>query len=278
MTLQVRRGGDGKLGARVEAIDLAKEYHHHGNDLRVLQRLNFTLEPGDRAAVVGASGVGKSTLLQLLGTLDSPTHGRIVIGGVDVSRLASAKLAEFRNHNIGFVFQFHHLLPEFTAEENVMMPCLIGGLSRAEARERAVALLERVGLAKRLTHRPGEMSGGEQQRVSIARALVMRPALVLADEPTGNLDSRTGIEIQQLFLDMNVEYGCTLLIVTHNLELAAKMPRCFHMGDGGVLVEKSVAAQVMEAHSSSAFEQSAAHSIGGSTTGSATGIEEGSLS
>jgi lipoprotein-releasing system ATP-binding protein len=183
-------------------------------------------------AVVGASGVGKSTFLQLLGTLDLPTSGSIQFDGEELTTMGAARLAEFRNRRIGFVFQFHHLLPEFTALENVMMPALIQRVAVPRARERARDILGRVGLSRRLTHRPSELSGGEQQRVALARAMVLEPALLLADEPTGNLDRATGAAIHRLFLDLNRERGSTLLVVTHNPDLAALMPRQLRMIDG----------------------------------------------
>jgi lipoprotein-releasing system ATP-binding protein len=224
------------LGARVEVVNLTKEYVHGGVRLSVLQNVHLALEPGDMVAVVGASGVGKSTFLQILGTLDLPSSGSIRFDGEEITRFSATRLAEFRNRRIGFVFQFHHLLPEFTAEENVMMPALIQRVPRAVARRRAVDVLGRVGLSRRLTHKPSELSGGEQQRVALARALVLEPALLLADEPTGNLDRKTGEEIHNLFLELNRERGSTLLVVTHNPELAAIMPRRLRMVDGGQLV------------------------------------------
>jgi len=223
-------------GAHVEVVRLCKDYLHGGQRLSVLRDLDLDLPAGDMVAVVGASGVGKSTFLQILGTLDLPTSGTIKFDGEDITQLGANRLAEFRNRKIGFVFQFHHLLPEFTAEENVMMPCLIQRMPRALARRRAVDILGRVGLGKRLTHKPAELSGGEQQRVALARAMVLEPALLLADEPTGNLDRKTGEEIHSLFVELNRERGSTLLIVTHNPELAAMMPRCLRMQDGGTLV------------------------------------------
>lgn len=226
-----------RLGARIEVRELSKVYAHGGISLPVLQNVELSLGPGDRVAVVGASGVGKSTFLQILGTLDVPTAGSITFNGEELTAMTPARLAAFRNRSIGFVFQFHHLLPEFTALENVMMPALIQGSSAAKARVRARDILGRVGLLHRLTHRPSELSGGEQQRVALARAMVLEPPLLLADEPTGNLDRATGEAIHELFLDLNRERGSTVLVVTHNAELAAMMPRRLRMVDGGRLVE-----------------------------------------
>ena len=228
----------GRRGARVEIVGLTKEYLHGGRTVSVLRDVNLSLEPGDMAAIVGASGVGKSTLLQILGTLDIPSAGSLRINGEEITRMGPSRLAQFRNREIGFVFQFHHLLPEFTALENVMMPALIQRLPRLDAERRARRILERVGLAHRLSHKPSELSGGEQQRVALARAMVLEPSLLLADEPTGNLDKRTGEEIHDLFVELNRERGSTLLVVTHNPELAAMMPRCLHMLDGGGLAEE----------------------------------------
>ncbi|MCA9677020.1 MAG: ABC transporter ATP-binding protein [Kofleriaceae bacterium] len=216
---------------------MVKEYVHDGLKLSVLQGVDLVLDPGEMVAVVGASGVGKSTFLQILGTLDLPTSGSIKFDGEEITRMSPSRLAEFRNRKIGFVFQFHHLLPEFTALENVMMPALIQRIGMGVAERRARDILKRVGLASRLTHRPSELSGGEQQRVALARAMVLEPALLLADEPTGNLDRKTGEDIHQLFLDLNRERGSTLLVVTHNPELAGLMPRCLRMIDGGRLEE-----------------------------------------
>lgn len=226
-------------GARVEVVNMGKSYQHAGRALEVLYGVNLHMEPGDMVAIVGASGVGKSTFLHMLGTLDLPTAGTIRINGEDLLRMPPARLAAFRNREIGFVFQFHHLLPEFTAEENVMMPCLIQRMSQKEAHDQAREILTRVGLGKRMSHKPSQMSGGEQQRVALARALVMKPSLLLADEPTGNLDRRTGQEIHDLILALNREHGSSLLVVTHNPELAELMPRRLRMIDGGQLVDES---------------------------------------
>jgi lipoprotein-releasing system ATP-binding protein len=223
-------------GARVEVRGLTKAFVHGGTTLRILRGIDLTLEPGEMVAVVGASGVGKSTLLHILGTLDLPTGGEILFNGIEITRLTPAQLSAFRNRSIGFVFQFHHLLPEFTAFENTMMPALIQRVPREVAMRQAQAILERVGLGHRLTHRPGELSGGEQQRVALARALVLGPSLLLADEPTGNLDARTGNEMHDLFLEINRERGTTMLVVTHNPELARRLPRCLRMVDGATLV------------------------------------------
>jgi len=222
-------------GAHVVVSGLSKTFDHGGNRLEILSRVDLELAAGDQVAILGASGVGKSTLLHVLGTLDRPTTGSIQFNGEELTRMSSARLAEFRNRQIGFVFQFHHLLPEFTALENVMMPCLINRMGRQQSESRARDLLDRVGMTHRLTHRPGELSGGEQQRVSLARALVMRPSLLLADEPTGNLDGRTGGAIHDLFVELNREFGMTMLIVTHNEELARTLPRRLRMSDGGAL-------------------------------------------
>jgi lipoprotein-releasing system ATP-binding protein len=225
--------GVGRMrGARVEVRSLVKTFEHGGRRLEILRGIDFTLEPGEMVAVVGASGVGKSTLLHILGTLDLPTSGHILFDGADLTRLSPSSLAAFRNRSIGFVFQFHHLLPEFTALENVMMPALIARVPRPQAEARAREILLRVGLAERVTHKPGELSGGEQQRVALARALILEPQLLLADEPTGNLDSRTGAEVHELFFELNRERGTTMLVVTHNPELAHRMPRRLHMIDG----------------------------------------------
>jgi lipoprotein-releasing system ATP-binding protein len=233
----------GRRGARIVVERLGKSYVHGGRALPILSDVDMTLEPGSMVAVVGASGVGKSTFLQILGTLDLPTSGSIKFDDEELTTMPPSRLAEFRNRRIGFVFQFHHLLPEFTALENVMMPALIQRIHTDRARRMARDILGRVGLSHRLTHRPGELSGGEQQRVALARAMVLEPSLLLADEPTGNLDRATGEAIHQLFVELNREHGSSLLVVTHNPDLAALMPRRLHMisrhdGHGGRLIEE----------------------------------------
>jgi lipoprotein-releasing system ATP-binding protein len=201
----------------------------------ILKGIELTLAGGDSLAVVGASGIGKSTLLQILGTLDRPDSGRMYFRGVDVFKLNNDRLAKFRNQSVGFVFQFHHLLAEFTAIENVMMPVLIKGEHRDQAHLKAVQMLERVGLGHRMEHRVTDLSGGEQQRVALARALILRPALLLADEPTGNLDKSTGRQIHKLLLELNREMQMTLVIVTHNPDLAALMARRITIVDGALV-------------------------------------------
>ncbi len=209
-----------------------KTFVHMGRPLHVLKGVDLTIEQGEIVAIVGKSGAGKSTLLHCVGTLDVPTKGRIKLAGDDITGLSDSKLAAIRNRTIGFVFQFHHLLPEFSALENVMMPGLIQGKTHREMEGPARALLEEVGLKDRATHRPGELSGGEQQRVALARALVLSPRMILADEPTGNLDSNTGAEIQRLFFRMNERHGTTIVVVTHDGAFAASMPRTVTMHDG----------------------------------------------
>jgi len=223
--------GDSPL---VEVRSVTKEFVHEGNPVRILKGIDLTIEAGEMLCIMGASGAGKSTLLHLLGTLDLPTEGHILYDGEDVTRYSSARLADFRNRAIGFVFQFHHLLPEFSALENVMMPGQIRGEARKGLKERAEGLLNDVGLESRMTHRPGELSGGEQQRVALARALAMNPKVVLADEPTGNLDSTTGTAMHELLFRLNEERGTTFLVVTHSQALAEKMPRVVRMRDGRI--------------------------------------------
>lgn len=215
--------------------DLHKSFDHLGNQLDVLTGIDLTIQQGEIMSIVGASGAGKSTLLHCLGTLDVPTKGKISLGGQELTSMKGSQLARLRNRDIGFVFQFHHLLPEFNALENVMMPGLIGGESRKSMKLRAERLLSEVGLAERLDHRPGEMSGGEQQRVAVARALVLSPRLLLADEPTGNLDSATSEAIHDLFFTMNRKHSITIVVVTHNLSFAQRMPRVVEMLDGKIV-------------------------------------------
>ena len=216
----------------VRVEHMHKEFTHGARVLHVLRDVSLTLTPGEMVTIIGASGAGKSTLLHCLGTLDLPTRGRMLFGDTDITRLSPPDLAAFRNRTIGFVFQFHHLLAEFTALENAMMPALIGRLPRKEARDRASEMLIAVGLGHRLSHRPGELSGGEQQRVAIARALVMEPKLLLADEPTGNLDTKTSDEVHDLIFRLNEERAMTVLVVTHNMDLARMAPRRIRMSDG----------------------------------------------
>lgn len=212
----------------IHAAGIEKSF---GN-LKVLKGIDFSAGASEVVAIMGASGAGKSTLLQILGTLSTPDSGSLAIDGIDVFSLDSAALAAFRCRRIGFVFQAHHLLPEFTALENVMIPALIAGKDRKQARERAVELLSEVGLSERLSHKPSQLSGGEQQRVAIARALVNSPAVLFADEPSGNLDSRTKDEIHRLFFDLREKFGQTIIIVTHDSSLAAMCDRTMHMKDG----------------------------------------------
>lgn len=212
----------------IEAKGIRKSFA----SLEVLKGIDFSCAKGEIVAIMGASGAGKSTLLQILGTLSTPDSGSLSIDGTDVFSLRGGELSAFRGRKIGFVFQFHHLLPEFTALENVMMPALIAGQAEKTARKRAGELLDELGLAERAEHKPSQLSGGEQQRVAIARALINDPAVIFADEPTGNLDSVTKKEIQQLFLDLRASHGQSIVIVTHDPELASACDRCLNMKDG----------------------------------------------
>lgn len=221
-------------GSLIQASGISKAYHHSGSRIVVLDQLAFKLERGETLGIVGASGIGKSTLLHVLGTLDRPDAGRLNYSGKDVLKLDDTQLARFRNRTIGFVFQFHHLLPEFSALENTMMPALIGGVEKKDAKDAATSILVRVGLEGRLTHRAGELSGGEQQRVALARALVQRPAILLADEPTGNLDRTNSDHIHTLLMDLNQEMGMALIVVTHNMELAALVSRRVTIANGAL--------------------------------------------
>jgi len=221
---------------RIEVEKLTKRYRDADRDLTVIDNLSFSFPDKGSVAIIGRSGTGKSTLMHLLGALDIPTSGCVKYGGVNISALSSDERATFRAKNIGFIFQFHHLLPEFSALENVALPLVMAGVSDAEAADRAAALLTKVGLALRVSHLPSQLSGGEQQRVAIARALVARPAVVLADEPTGNLDIATASEVQRLLLEINREQGSTLIIVTHNHDLARSLDMVVEMHPGGSLV------------------------------------------
>jgi lipoprotein-releasing system ATP-binding protein len=216
------------MASIIEARGIQKSF----GALNVLKGIDFTTEKSEVVAIMGASGAGKSTLLQILGTLSTPDAGSLNIDGTDVLHLGSKELSAFRNRRIGFVFQFHHLLPEFTAMENVMIPAFIAHRSDKDARENAVRLLEDIGLKDRMDHKPSELSGGEQQRVAIARAIINSPAILYADEPTGNLDTRTKADIHQLFFDLRDKYGQTIVIVTHDPSLAQMCDRTLYMRDG----------------------------------------------
>jgi len=219
----------------VKTLDLNKSFVHNDSETKVLQHINLNVCRGESLAVVGPSGAGKSTLLHILGTLDRPSSGTLLYGGEELFTRDQKELAGFRNAKIGFIFQFHHLMPEFNALENAMMPALISGWTKKDAADKAQSLLVRLGLQHRLTHKQGELSGGEQQRVAIARALVMEPEMVLADEPTGNLDSHTGREVFDLLLEVNREQRMTLVVVTHNKTFAEKLPRCIELVDGSIV-------------------------------------------
>ena len=217
----------------IEAHNIEKSF----GKLKVLKGIDFSAGQAEVVSIMGASGAGKSTLLQILGTLSRPDKGSLTIGGIDVLKLDRDKISEFRNRHIGFVFQFHHLLPEFTSLENVMIPALIGGATEKEAKAKAEALLDDLGLGQRLKHKPSELSGGEQQRVAIARALINNPAVLFADEPSGNLDSATKDDLHRLFFRLRDRYGQTIIIVTHDPELAQMCDRTLFMKDGLFLPE-----------------------------------------
>ena len=222
----------------IEARNIVKRY----GDLEVLRGVDLDIAQGEIVSIVGPSGAGKTTLLQIIGTLDKPDCGSIVVDGIDVSTLNAKKISDFRNQHIGFVFQFHQLLPEFTALENIMIPAYIAGKSNKEAKKRAMELLEFMGLADRASHKPNELSGGEKQRVAVARALVNNPAVILADEPSGSLDSKNKAELHQLFFDLRDKFGQTFVIVTHDEELAKITDRTIHLKDGLIVGEDLITA------------------------------------
>ncbi len=231
----VTHGTQNEIRNLIAVRNLYKSFKGNGVRIDVLKDINFDLGAGETIAVVGASGIGKSTFLHILGTLDKPDSGKLWFQGEDVFLFDNTKLAKFRNESIGFVFQFHHLLPEFSAIENAMMPALINGLSKQRAKESAEAILIRVGLKERLFYRVGKLSGGEQQRVALARALVFKPVILLADEPTGNLDKRNSEQIHELLFELNRELSMTMVVVTHNLELASYMSRRMTIIEGRLL-------------------------------------------
>ncbi len=227
----------GKEMQFIQVKRLSKTYGMNHKQVGALKDVTFDISQGELLAIVGASGAGKSTLLHILGTLDHPTSGELLYRGENLFSLREKELAAFRNYKIGFIFQFHYLLPEFTALENTMLPALVRGYRKALAIEEAEKILVDVGLKDRLTHKQGELSGGEQQRVAVARALILKPEIILADEPTGNLDSRTGEAIFDMLLSLNQQLKITLLVVTHNESIASKMPRRITLIDGQVAIQ-----------------------------------------
>lgn len=216
----------------IRTIDVMKSFRTEAGDLKVLKGIDLSIRKGEMLGVIGASGAGKSTLLQILGALDKPTSGKVLFKGRDIASMDDNFLARLRNTSIGFVFQFHHLLPEFNSIENAMFPAIISGMSFSAAEKKAKALLDELGLSERVRHRPGELSGGEQQRVAVARALIQDPEVVLADEPTGNLDTATGNDLFELFLGLNKRKGITFVVVTHNKSLSDRCHRVVEMADG----------------------------------------------
>lgn len=231
---RTENGGATDAKGLLQAVELNKSFQNSTPAVHVLNGLSLILQPKETLAIVGASGIGKSTLLHILGTLDRPDRGSLFFKGEDVFQYNEQRLAHFRNQTMGFVFQFHHLLPEFTALENTMMPALIKGLTPPQAIELAGAILERVGLGARLHHKASDLSGGEQQRVALARALVLTPPILMADEPTGNLDKRNSEQIHRLLLDLNQELGMAMVVVTHNMDLAGVMSRQATITDGRI--------------------------------------------
>ena len=243
---EVRDQGPGIREEKAEGLlmrteRLSKGYSIAGRRLEILREIDLNIKRGEMIAVVGESGAGKSSLLHVLGAIDAPDSGKVFFEEFDMSKLSEVDLARLRNKKIGFVFQFHHLLPEFTALENAMMPLLAGGARRRDVADSAVQVLQRVGLSERLHHRPGELSGGEQQRVALARALINHPLLLLADEPTGNLDSRTGESILETLKEIHAQDRLTSVIVTHNERLAADCDRVLHLKDGRLIEDHKVA-------------------------------------